>query len=168
MWGAPEASSLNEAGSHPTCSKCDMNVVNGRIAADGDAIRKQSAIRFQAMIKRGQDFQDRQAQQFASFERQIGAQEQARHDAASDFIEYIGGLRNVYDTRTGQMQQVDLFHSDATVSAMNDAVNDPGACVGIPLRSWHRDCYSGLERRRYFKPATPLQRRFRDWRSAAT
>lgn len=112
----------------------DMSVVNGRMAADGDALRKQSDIRFQAMIKSGKEFQDRQAEQFADHERQIAAQEKAVHDSASDFIEYIGGVRSVYDNRTGQMGSVDLFRSDAIVDGMNAALNDPGRFVQIPLR----------------------------------
>ena len=112
----------------------DMDVVNRVIAGDGGAVRKIYADKFQVMVKAGQDFQDSQAASFASHEAQIAAQEKARHDSNSDFIEYIGGVRKVYDTATGKMLDVDLFNSNAITNGLNEGANDPNRFVQIPLR----------------------------------
>ena len=112
----------------------DMHVVNGEIAAQGAAVRKMGADMFAQTEKQAQEFQDQQARQFQDHERQIAAQEKATHDSSSDFIEYIGGVRDVYDTATGQMHSVDLFNSNGIVDGMNAAANDPNRFVQIPLR----------------------------------
>ncbi|HET6246109.1 MAG TPA: hypothetical protein VFE47_00275 [Tepidisphaeraceae bacterium] len=112
----------------------NMDVVNQVQSRQGNAIRKIFADKFKVMIKAGQDFQDQQARQFASHEQQIAAQEQARHDSNSDFIEYIGGVRKVLDTHTGKTVDVDLFHSDAITDGLNGLSNDPHQFVQIPLR----------------------------------
>ena len=64
----------------------------------------------------------------------MAAQQQAMHDSSSDFIEYIGGVRDVCDTATGKMHSVDLFHANGIVDGMNAAANDPNRFVQIPLR----------------------------------
>jgi hypothetical protein len=64
----------------------------------------------------------------------MAAQQQAMHDSSSDFIEYIRGVRDVYDNQTGQMHSVDLFHVNGIVNGMNTAANDPNRFVQIPLR----------------------------------
>jgi hypothetical protein len=79
-------------------------------------------------------WQDQQAQQFADHEQQIAAQEKATHDSSSDYIEYVLGVRDVYDTQTGQMGSVDLFNASGIVNGMNNAANDPNRFVQIPLR----------------------------------
>ena len=114
--------------------KVDTNVTGQEVAAEGAALRKMGDETFQAMLQRGRAFQDQQAASFQSHERQIAAQEQATHDSASDYIEYIGGVRHVYDSSTGRMLDVDLFNSTAIVNGLNDAANDPARFVQIPLR----------------------------------
>jgi hypothetical protein len=114
--------------------KLDMDVVNGQIAAAGAAVRKASADFENQLLRSNREFQQQQEDNFNNFESQIAAQEQAVHDSSSDFIEYVRGVRDVYDTQTGQMESVDLFNSNAIVQGMNDAANDPNRFVQIPLR----------------------------------
>ena len=114
--------------------KLNMDVVNSQIASAGAAVRKASADFENQLLKSNREFQQQQEDNFNNFESQIAAQEQAVHDSSSDFIEYIRGVRDVYDTQTGQMESVDLFNSNAIVQGMNDAANDPNRFVQIPLR----------------------------------
>ena len=114
--------------------RLDMNVVTGEINAEGAAVRKMSDEMFQGMQRSNRAFQDQQAASFNAHEEQIAAQEQARHDSASDFIEYIGGVRHVYDADTGKTLNVDLFNANAIVNGLNDAANDPNRFVQVPLR----------------------------------
>lgn len=114
--------------------KLNMDVVNKQIADSGAAVRKVGADNQAALLKRGREFQRQQDEHFNRFEAQIAAQRQAMHDSSSDFIEYIRGVRDVYDTGTGEMTSVDLFHSDAITAALNALTNDPNRFVQIPLR----------------------------------
>jgi hypothetical protein len=102
--------------------------------ADGDAILKQGREFGEMLFRRGQEFNRQQTEHFNHFEAQMNAQYQARHDANSDFIEMIRGVRDVYDTKTGTLHSVDLYNSHAIVEGMNAAVNDPNQFVQIPLR----------------------------------
>ena len=86
------------------------------------------------MMKTARDFRDQQAISFANHERRIAAQAKARHDSNSDFIEYIGGVRRVYDRGTGRMLDVDLLNSNGIVNGLNEAANNPNRFVQIPLR----------------------------------
>jgi len=114
--------------------KVDMTVVGKETAAAGEATREQGREQFAAMQRNHAAWQDQQAQQFADHEQQIAAQEKATHDSSSDFIEYVRGVRDVYDTQTGQMGSVDLFNANGIVNGMNNAANDPNRFVQIPLR----------------------------------
>jgi hypothetical protein len=86
------------------------------------------------LLKQAHDFNAREAENFNRFESQERAREQARHDSNSNFIEYINGVRDVYDTRTGQMLSVDLFNVNGIVAGLNAGANDPNRFVQIPLR----------------------------------
>ena len=44
------------------------------------------------------------------------------------------GVRDVYDTRTGQTHSVDLFNVNGIVEGLNSGANDPNRFVQIPLR----------------------------------
>ncbi len=112
----------------------NMNVVTQVQQRNGEAIRKIYADKFQILMKAGRDFQDQQAINFANHERRIAAQAKARHDSNSDFIEYISGVRRVYDHATGKMIDVSLFNSTDIVSGLNEAANDPNRFIQIPLR----------------------------------
>lgn len=114
--------------------KVNLDVVNKTLTHDGDVIRKMGEENQYQLLKRGREFNEQQAHHFAQFESQMQAQSQARHDANSDFIEYIGGVRTVYNTRTGETANVDLFNANAIVNAMNAAANSPNENVQIPLR----------------------------------
>ncbi|HTW95472.1 MAG TPA: hypothetical protein VMD30_11790 [Tepidisphaeraceae bacterium] len=114
--------------------KLNMDVVNQEIAQSGAAVRKMGQDSFNQMMQRAKDFDVQQAQNFDRFESQIAAQEKAVHDSSSDEIEYVSGVRDVYDTDTGEMQKVDLFNVNGIVQSMNDAANDPNRFVQIPLR----------------------------------
>ena len=102
--------------------------------ADSAAILKMGKDFGDMLFRRGQEFNRQQTEHFNHFEAQMNAQYQARHDANSDFIEMIRGVRDVYDTKTGTMHTVDLYNSDAIVKGMNAAVNDPNQYIQIPLR----------------------------------
>jgi len=102
--------------------------------ADTDAILKQGREFGEMLFRRGQEFNRQQTEHFNHFEAQMNAQYQARHDANSDFIEMIRGVRDVYDTKTGTMHSVDLYNVNAIVDGANAAVNDPTQFVQIPLR----------------------------------
>ena len=112
----------------------NLNVVTQVQQRDGESIRKIFADKFQIMMKAGRDFQDQQANNFANHERRIAAQAKARHDSNSNFIEYIGGVRHVYDHATSKMLDVSLFNSTGIVHGLNEAANDPNRFVQIPLR----------------------------------
>jgi hypothetical protein len=114
--------------------KLNNQVIGQEIAAQGEAVRAQGRASFAAMQRDHAAWQDQQARQFADHQQQIAAQQQAMHDSSSDFIEYIGGVRDVYDNQTGLMHSVDLFHSDSIVDGLNTAANDPNRFVQIPLR----------------------------------
>ncbi|HVX83709.1 MAG TPA: hypothetical protein VH253_02735 [Phycisphaerae bacterium] len=114
--------------------KPNMDVLNKISQQRSDAIRKMGEDNERAILQRGQQFQHQQADNFNRFENQIQAQEQARHDSASDYIEYIRGVRDVYDTQTGHMGSADLNNVNGIVQGMNDAANDPNRFVQIPLR----------------------------------
>jgi hypothetical protein len=64
----------------------------------------------------------------------MAAQQKAMHDSSSDMIEFALGLRNVYDTNTGQWHQVDLLNATGIVEAENALVGDPNRFVAVPLR----------------------------------
>ena len=115
-------------------TKIHEEVVDQQVAQRNQQTREIGEQQTQMILQRGRDFQQEQDEQFHDFEGQMQAQEQARHDAASDYIEYIGGVRDVMDTSTGQMTQVDLFNRDAIVDFMNSAAGDPNRFVQIPLR----------------------------------
>ena len=117
-----------------TSVKLNMDVVNKQISDAGAQVRKMGEDNERELLKRGKEFQDAQAQNFNNFESQIAAQQQAMHDSTSDYIEYIGGVRDVYDNATGKMLSVDLFHSDAITDGLNTLSSDPGRFVQIPLR----------------------------------
>jgi hypothetical protein len=112
----------------------NMNVVNQRMQQDGAAIRQMGAENEQRMLEEGREFRQQMDDQFNRFEERMAAQQQAMHDSASDTIEYIRGVRDVYDTQTGQMISVDLFNVNGIVAGMNDAAGDPNRFVQIPLR----------------------------------
>lgn len=112
----------------------NMDKVNGDIKAAGESARKMGAEMFAVIQKNGRDFQDEQAVSFNRHEMQIAAREKAMHDSSSDYIEYVLGVRSVYDNATGRMHSVDLFNSNAIVDGMNAAANDPNRFVQIPLR----------------------------------
>jgi hypothetical protein len=112
----------------------NMDVVNHRMAADGAAIRQMGEENEQRLLEQGREFRQQMDDQFNRFEERMAAQQQAMHDSASDTIEYIRGVRDVYDTQTGQMISVDLFNVNGIVAGMNDAANDPNRFVQIPLR----------------------------------
>lgn len=112
----------------------NMNVVAQVQQRDGNAIRQIYADKFKVMMKTARDFRDQQAISFANHERRIAAQAKARHDSNSDFIEYIGGVRRVYDRGTGRMLDVDLLNSNGIVNGLNEAANNPNRFVQIPLR----------------------------------
>jgi hypothetical protein len=117
-----------------TSFKLNMDVVNKQIQDNGAAVRKMGEDSERQLLKQAHDFNVQQAENFNRFENQMAAQSQARHDASSDFIEYIKGVRDVYDTRTGQMTQVDLSDVHGVVNGMNAAALDPNRFVEIPLR----------------------------------
>jgi hypothetical protein len=114
--------------------KIDTQVTGGEIAAEGAAARKMGDEMFQQTMQRGRDFQNQQDASFAAHQQQVANQQQAVHDSASDFIEYIGGVRHVYDTQSGRMLNVDLFNANGIVNGLNDAANDPTRFVQVPLR----------------------------------
>jgi hypothetical protein len=112
----------------------DEAVIGKKTQAETDSLLAAGAAAFAQLQQNNRDFQDRQRSQFINFERGMAAQQKARHDAASDFIEYIGGVRRVYDTATGRMLDVDLFNSNAITDALNASVNNPNQFIQIPLR----------------------------------
>jgi hypothetical protein len=115
--------------------KINMKVVGKEISDAGQATRAMGQQMFDTMEKNHAAWQDQQARQFADHEEQMAAQQKAVHDSTSDFIEYVGGARDVFDNQTGKTDgKVDLFNSNAIVGAMNAAANDPGRFVQIPLR----------------------------------
>jgi hypothetical protein len=114
--------------------KLNMDVVNARMQKDGAAVRKMGEDNEKALLARGRQFQEQQDQNFNRFESQMAAQEKARHDSSSDFIEYVRGVRDVYDNQSGKMLSVDLFNSNGIVNGLNAAANDPNRFVQIPLR----------------------------------
>ncbi len=113
--------------------KMNMDVVNKQIEQNGARCQMGEDSERQ-LLKQAHDFNQQQAENFNRFETQELAREQARHDSNSDFIEYITGVRDVYDTRTGQTTSVDLFNVNGIVQGMNDAALDPNRFVQIPLR----------------------------------
>jgi hypothetical protein len=115
--------------------KLNGEVVQRQIEQAGAAVRKMGEDNERLLLQRGREFNERQAANFQRFESQMAAQSKARHDSTSDFIEYISGVRNVYDTATGKMHGVDLFNANAIVDCMNASGNDPGRFVQIPLRA---------------------------------
>jgi len=117
-----------------TSFKMNMDVVNRQISQAGAAVRKMGEESERQLLKQAHDFNAREAENFNRFESQERAREQARHDSNSNFIEYINGVRDVYDTRTGQMLSVDLFNVNGIVAGLNAGANDPNRFVQIPLR----------------------------------
>jgi hypothetical protein len=117
-----------------TSFKMNMEVVNRQIEQNGAAVRKMGEDSERQLLKQARGFNQQQAENFDRFESQQRAREQARHDSNSDFIEYINGVRDVYDSRTGQMHSVDLFNVNGIVEGMNAGANDPNRFVQIPLR----------------------------------
>lgn len=118
--------------------KINLGVVKKTLIHDGEVIRKMGAENQHQRFKRGQEFNNQQAEHFAQFESQMRAQSQALHDANSDFIEYIGGVRTVYNTRTGESTNVNLFNANAIVAGMKAAADSPNENVQIPLRYQRR------------------------------
>jgi hypothetical protein len=112
----------------------DMKVVTSETAAQGAAVRKMGQDMFDSMERQHTAWQDQQAQQFHDHEVQMAAQQKAMHDSSSDMIEFALGLRNVYDTNTGQWHQVDLLNATGIVEAENALVGDPNRFVAVPLR----------------------------------
>jgi hypothetical protein len=114
--------------------KMNMDVVTRQIEQNGAAVRKMGEDSERQLLKQAHQFSQQQAENFNRFESQQRAREQARHDSNSDFIEYIKGVRDVYDTRTGQMLSVDLFNVNGIVTGLNAGANDANRFVQIPLR----------------------------------
>ena len=114
--------------------KLDMNVIGKETQAETDAALQMGQQMFERLQQNNRDFQDEQARRFNNFERQMAAQQQARHDSNSDFIEYIGGVRRVYDTASGKTLDVDLFNSNGITNGLNAAANNPNQYIQIPLR----------------------------------
>ena len=114
--------------------KVNLNVTNQILSHEGEVIRQIGEENTRRMLQRGREFNEAQAQHIANFEAGMQAQAQARHDANSDFIEYVSGVRTVYNTRTGESAQVNLFNVNAIVNGLNAAANDPNANIQIPLR----------------------------------
>jgi hypothetical protein len=117
-----------------TSLKMNMDVVTRQIEQNGAAVRKMGEESERQLLKQAHDFNEQQAENFNRFESQQRARAQARHDSNSDFIEYIKGVRDVYDTRTGEMLSVDLFNVNGIVGGLNAGANDPNRFVQIPLR----------------------------------
>ena len=117
-----------------TSLKLNMDVVTRQIEQNGAAVRKMGEESERQLLKQARQFNQQQAENFNRFESQQRAREQARHDSNSDFIEYVKGVRDVYDTRTGEMHSVDLFNVNGIVGGLNTAANDPNRFVQIPLR----------------------------------
>jgi hypothetical protein len=117
-----------------TSLKLNMDVVTRQIEQNGAAVRKIGEESERQLLKQARQFNQQQAENFNRFESQQRAREQARHDSNSDFIEYVKGVRDVYDTRAGEMISVDLFNVNGIVGGLNTAANDPNRFVQIPLR----------------------------------
>lgn len=114
--------------------KVDQKWLMEKMKQDGERLRRQAQAFSQQMFQQSQQFQAQQKEHFERFESQMRAQAQARHDSNSDFIEMIRGVRTVYDTKTGERADASLYHVDGIVQGMNDAANDPGRFIQIPLR----------------------------------
>ncbi len=112
----------------------NMDVVNSQIQAAGEQVRKMGQEAEQRLLEQGREFREQQQDQFNRFEEQMAAQEQARHDFTSDFIEYISNVRRVYDNQTGETGEVPLLNSGDIVDDMNKETGDPSRFVQIPLR----------------------------------
>jgi hypothetical protein len=125
-----------------------MDIVNS-IQVNGQVVSQKIADRGNAALKTIQQIGESNrkmmdanhkaymAEQQDEFDRNqsaIATQEQAVHNSSSDMIEYSLGVRDVYDSATGKMGQVDLFNSHAITQGLNDAANDPSRFVEIPLR----------------------------------
>jgi hypothetical protein len=117
-----------------TSLKMNMDVVTRQIEQNGAAVRKMGEESERQLLKQARQFNQQEAANFNRFESQQRARAQARHDSNSDFIEYIKGVRDVYDTRTGEMLNADLFNVNGIVGGLNAGASDPNRFVQIPLR----------------------------------
>ena len=117
-----------------TSLKMNMDVVTRQIEQNGAAVRKMGRDSERQLLKQVREFNQQEAENFNRFESQQRAREQARHDSNSDFIKYVEGVRDVYDTGTGEMLSVALFNVNGIVGGLNTAANDPNRFVQIPLR----------------------------------
>ena len=117
-------------------SSIQMNIdkVNQDIRVAGQTVIQYGESRFENMMQQARDFNAAQEDRFESFQRQQAALRQIRSDFASDTIEYIRGVRDVLDTKTGKMHTTELNGSADTVHDLNDAAMDPTRFVEIPLR----------------------------------
>jgi hypothetical protein len=115
--------------------KVDQAWFTEKLKKDGEALRQRGEAFSKQMFEQSQQFQAQQKENFNRFQTQMQAQYKARHDANSDFIEMIGGVRTVCDTKTGERTTVDLNHVGKVVEGMNTAVNSPNQFVEIPLRN---------------------------------
>jgi len=117
--------------------KLDDGAVQRQLDKDNQAFQAMSAkfaADHEALMQRGRDFQENQEERFRRNQQLVQAQAKARHDANSDMQEMALGLRDVYDTATGQTHRVDLYNVNGIVDSWNAAANDPNQFVQVPLR----------------------------------
>jgi hypothetical protein len=105
-----------------------------RAAAGSKMLHDQYEAFQKVMDANHKQFEQEQQDEFDRNQSAIATQEKAVHDSSSDMIEFSLGVRDVYDTTTGKMGQVDLFNSHAITQGLNDLANDPTRFVEIPLR----------------------------------
>ena len=87
-----------------------------------------------AQFKAGQAAHKQQTASYDSYNHNWAVNENLKSRSTDNFIEYLGGTRDVLDTTTGTRRTYDLNDADAVASGLNDAAADPNRFKAIPLR----------------------------------